>query len=308
MHEIQRLPAILCKSSEPFDMRNYYIPDYEILTSESLHDMCNHTKNLYDELPWHLPKNEKAKLNDIITTSFHSKEAKNSSHYWKRLLIVTNWLIQNLPELYMAKIFSTFAEIPGITYAIREKRSCPKILRLSNITFTHALLLLIHIKDNLKSLTSRKLFGVYYLSIVRYAPIQFHLFSSRTVNTEFFTMFTAMRRDTNNSSKLHPGNIMKNIIQVQVRSKLWHTSRNGNQSYLYNLYSPIKLQLQNSPVSYHWIKRYPFEFQCLLERQADFLLEEHFGGPPEMMVLFSRTSLISLPTVFFHCIIFDLGQ
>ena len=41
------------------------------------------------------------------------------------------------------------------------------------------------------------------------------------------------------------------------------------------MYSPIKLQLQNSRVSYHWIKIYPSEFQCLLERQADFLLEEH---------------------------------
>ena len=65
MHGIQRLPTLLYKSSKPFDMRNYNIPDYEILTCEPLHDICNHTKNLYDELPRHLPKNEKAKLNDI---------------------------------------------------------------------------------------------------------------------------------------------------------------------------------------------------------------------------------------------------
>ena len=93
MHGIQRLPALLYKSSEPFDMRNYNIPDYEILTCEPLHDICNPTKNLYDELPRNLPKNEKTKLNDIITTSFHSKEAKNSSDYRKSLLIVTNWLM-----------------------------------------------------------------------------------------------------------------------------------------------------------------------------------------------------------------------
>ena len=105
MHGIQRLPAILYKSSEPFDMRNYNIPDYEILTCEPLHDMCNHTKNLYDELPRHLPKNEKAKLNDIITTSFHLKEAKNSSNYRKSLLIVTYWIIQNLQDHYITKIF-----------------------------------------------------------------------------------------------------------------------------------------------------------------------------------------------------------
>ena len=139
------------------------------------------------------------------------------------------------------------------------------------------MLLFIHIKDNLKSLTSRKLFGVYYHSIVKHAPIQFRLFSGRTANTEKEeAMFTAMKRDTNNSSNFHPDNVMKNIIiRAQARNKIEHTSRKSNQSYLYNLYSPIKLQLQNSLVSYHWIKRYPFEFQCLLQRQADFLLEEH---------------------------------
>ena len=129
MHGIQRLPALLYKSSEPFDMRNYNIPDYEILTCEPLHDICNHTKNLYDELP-HLPKKEKANLNDIIRTSFHSKEAKNSSDYRKSLLIVTHWLIPNLSEHYITKILSTFAEIQEITYAVEEKHSCPKILCL----------------------------------------------------------------------------------------------------------------------------------------------------------------------------------
>ena len=121
--------------------------------------------------------------------------------------------MQNLPEHYIIKIFSTFAEIQHITYAVEEKRSSPKTSRLSNITFTHALLLFIHIKDNLKSLTSRKLFGVYYHSIVKHAPIQFRLFSGRTANTEKEeAMFTAMKRDRNNSSNFQPNNVMKNII------------------------------------------------------------------------------------------------
>ena len=194
---------------------------------EPLHDMSNHTKNLYDELPRNLAKNEKAKLNDIISTSFDLKKAKNSSDYRKSLLIVTNWLIQNLPEPYVTKIFSTFAEIQETTYAVEEKRLCPKILRLSNLTFTHALLMFIHIKDNQNSLTSRKLFGVYYHSIIKHAPIQFRLFSGRTANREEEeAMFTAIKRDRNNSSNFHPDNVMKNIIlRAQGRSKIEHTSK-----------------------------------------------------------------------------------
>ena len=81
------------------------------------------------------------------------------------------------------------------------------------------MLLFIHIKDNLKSLTSRKLFGMYYHSIVKHAPIQFRLFSGRTANTEKEeAMFTATKKDTNNSSNFHPNNVMKNIIiQAQAR-------------------------------------------------------------------------------------------
>ena len=42
--------------------------------------------------------------------------------------------LQNLPEHYITKSFSTFAEIQEIAYAVEEKRSCPKILHLTNLT------------------------------------------------------------------------------------------------------------------------------------------------------------------------------
>ena len=93
-HEIQCLPAILYKSSGLFDVRNYNVPDYEILIWEPSHDICNHIKNLYDELQRHLPENEKVKLNEIITTSFYLKEAKNLSDSRKSLWKVSNWLFK----------------------------------------------------------------------------------------------------------------------------------------------------------------------------------------------------------------------
>ena len=254
--------------------------------------------------------NGKAKLNDTKTTSFHSKEAKNSSHYWKRLLIVTNWLIQNLPELYMTKISSTFAEIQGITYVIGEMRSCPKILRLSNITFTHALLLLIHIKDNLKSPPSRKLFCVYYLSIVRYAPIQFHLFSSRTVNTEFFTMFTAMKRDTNNSSKLNTLTMLWKTLSYrymqEVRYNILVEKAISFTFTIYIVQSSYNYKIPPSVIT--GLNDTHLSFNVFWKDKLTFFWKNICGGLPEMMVLFSRTSLISLPTVLFQCIIFDLGQ
>ena len=58
MNDIQRVPALMYnnafKSLEEVNLQNY-----EILPSEPLHDITEHIKNLFAELPTHLPKEEK---------------------------------------------------------------------------------------------------------------------------------------------------------------------------------------------------------------------------------------------------------
>ena len=80
MHGIQRLPALLFGQCN-FNLQSLHLDSYEILTHEPLHDFMNYIKNLYEELPLHLPKEKKEKLRDIINSSFNAKEAKNGSDY-----------------------------------------------------------------------------------------------------------------------------------------------------------------------------------------------------------------------------------
>ena len=85
MHGIQRLPTLLFQN--PTDnLDQLFLQHYEILNNEPLHDVSQHTQNLYEEITNHLPKDFKQSLKKIIHHSFNGKEAKNSSNYRESLL------------------------------------------------------------------------------------------------------------------------------------------------------------------------------------------------------------------------------
>ena len=73
MHGIQRMPALLFNA--PFaQLDNIYLDQYEILLNEPLHGISNHIKNLQHEIPHHVPKDKKALVKDIITSSFNTEQ------------------------------------------------------------------------------------------------------------------------------------------------------------------------------------------------------------------------------------------
>ena len=58
MHGIQRQPVLLFGESN-FNLQSLHLESYKILTREPLHEFMNYFKNLYEELPLHLPKEKK---------------------------------------------------------------------------------------------------------------------------------------------------------------------------------------------------------------------------------------------------------
>ena len=58
MHGIQRRTALLFEQSN-FNLQSLHLESYKILTREPLHEFMNYFKNLYEELPLHLPKEKK---------------------------------------------------------------------------------------------------------------------------------------------------------------------------------------------------------------------------------------------------------
>ena len=83
MHGIQRLSALMF--SKPYlSLGDLNLLHYEILSNEPLHDLSNHSKNLYEEIPYHFEKSKKGDINQIISSSFKNKEAKNSASYRRK--------------------------------------------------------------------------------------------------------------------------------------------------------------------------------------------------------------------------------
>ena len=118
VYGIQRVPALMYNN--PLDtLENLNLSKYEILFTEPLHDIGNHIKNLYQEIPYHVSKNKKKDVRQILDISFNGKDAKNSSDYKKSLL--TKWFSDNLPEHFFNKILRSMCNIQGITYYSEKK-------------------------------------------------------------------------------------------------------------------------------------------------------------------------------------------
>ena len=76
MHGIQRLPALMF--NEPSSsLLQLNLNKYEILNNEPLHDISNHIKNLFHDLPWQFENPFKENFQSIISSSFNDKDAKN---------------------------------------------------------------------------------------------------------------------------------------------------------------------------------------------------------------------------------------
>ena len=143
IHDIQRLPSLL-HDYPNHDLEELSLSQYEILPTEPLHDISNHIKNIYHELPFHVDKADKSLVTKAIERSFNGKKAKNSADHRKSLLILCSFFNEKFTNSYLTETLMTLAEIQEILYSPEKERNVVKVLRLHNITFKHALLLKKH--------------------------------------------------------------------------------------------------------------------------------------------------------------------
>ena len=111
------------------------IPNYEILPVEPCHDIPGHIKNIYDELPHHLVKEEKEILEYAITTSFNKKDTKRSVDYRKSIIIVTAYCRDKIC-FFAQELLETMVNIQMLLYADENKRTPIYIYGLNNCFFT----------------------------------------------------------------------------------------------------------------------------------------------------------------------------
>ena len=101
---------------------------------------------------------------------------KSSTHHLmvKKLKIhdrhcsLLNWFLKNLSDHFTTQILETLCHIQEILYLEDNKRTPLTILSLIITTFKHAILLKAHLQENIKPVSERKFFGIYYHSLVRH--------------------------------------------------------------------------------------------------------------------------------------------
>ena len=155
-----------------------------------------------------------------------AKKQKHSSDYRKSLLVICIFSLKDFLVL-TTQIFKTLTEIQELLFLPEIKRTT-KTLRFYNTTFTryswsiHTLSIKRHFENNLKVLTAKICFGVYYHYLITHDREHYRVVSGYSRNFEREkVLFTRMKNNINQTSSHHPNDIIFNIsIRHQAKLKL----------------------------------------------------------------------------------------
>ena len=214
---------------------------------------------------------DRKKVTDIIGAVFNGKDSKRGVDYRTSLMKVCCHFKKEYPESNFTEILHTLCEIQKVLYQQESHRTNENILHLYVQTF------LINFEKNIKSMSTRKVFGKYYHAIISHASDQYRIVNGRSSNTESDERYFHTIKDiSNNTSNHHPDNIISNaFIRCQVQKDFHEndTILRGEAS-ITKMYTKMSMDLTNSFISFEVIKMYPWEYQAFLEKIADFLMEE----------------------------------
>jgi len=213
---IHHVPALLFQSSLD-DTNDVGLGGYEVLPVEPLHTIAGHIKNLYEEIPCHVSKTEKSTFKEAAHVSFAGKEVKRAADYRKSLVDLTIFLKDKFDTRFVS-LLRQLCEIQQILYAGEDERSLKSVLRLHNLTFSHATMLW-EVMGKPKTITSRRLFGQYYHALISHALQQYRLMPLTSANTEDEERaFNFLKEISKHTSNHHADNVLLNsFIKLQVR-------------------------------------------------------------------------------------------
>ncbi len=113
-----------------------------------------------------------------------SKQTLRCSDYRKANLLILHAIKEtDTCSNKLLQLFQSLVEIQEILYSKEEHRNDRSILRLYNLTYIHARLC-IELFPNPKTITRRKMFGIYFHSITCHTPEVYRLVCLRSLNTE----------------------------------------------------------------------------------------------------------------------------
>ena len=200
-----RVP-ILLKNKPLSNLSSLNLEKYEIALMEPMHDIGGHINNIFEELPYHLSKQDQKKFNDSWMMSYKQKEMQRNCDRRKSLLTIVVNLDGEIDHKAIC-LLKSLVEIQRILYLGEEGRTSREILRLHNSCFTHFVQLKEVIGFHLPKLTREKLYGKYMHNLLVHSPIQYRLINGQSVNCEgeerFFNTIKQITRSTSSYNRKH---------------------------------------------------------------------------------------------------------
>lgn len=182
----RRVPALLY-GDIPFSLKDLNLEHYEVLFFEPLHFCLNHIAPVLDKLPHHITDVDVlVTLKETLSITL-KKDKLRCTDYRRALLQVTILLAEEADESVL-ELQTTLAEMMGIFYSKEDSRNPKQILRLTNLSFKHALAVRTVLTPP-KTMTNRKLYGIYYHSTVHHAAVIYRLVCLSSINAELFERF-----------------------------------------------------------------------------------------------------------------------
>ena len=309
MHGIQRVLSLLFNTPEK-ELDSIGLQFYEMLCTESLHDVSNQIKNCFLEMPHHVK--DKNYFMSVIDGTFGGKDCRRAVDYRSSLVKVYVHCKTHYPQNPLTLLFFTLCEIQRVLYQQESERTNENILHLYLQVFLHMMVIKMNFEKKLKVLSRRKFFGKYYHAIIAHASDQYRIINGRSSNTEneerCFNFIKTVSKGTSNH---HPDNIISNaFIRSQVRKEMEDSNTiMVTESLISSSYNNIRLNLENSVISFDIIEKYPWEYQALLEKIADFLQYEGlFWHEVENGVRFSDITCVNSKKQVHHFRTYDISE
>ena len=212
---IVRLPALCFRNDKSLTELN--LDKYEISAIEPLHDIKGHIKNICEALETTLKGDELNLLKESLNTCYGRKSKVKGCDYRLSAIIVYNNLKDGC-STELKELLYTLQEISRLAYMKASMRSPKSILCLYNITFKHALSCIAVFGRSPKL---KKLYGIYFHSIITHFPEMARIISPNSLHTENEErLFSALNDVSTSTSNRMKESIRDNgIIRLQAEQK-----------------------------------------------------------------------------------------
>ena len=267
---IVAFPALLLPSPEQ-PLEDLSLQHYEVCCVEPLHDFKGHMANLFAELPKILHGSAAEELGKV-KESILNKTTLRCVDYRKATILLSSALRKIDADTNIVRLIDTAVELCEILYSKAGYRTPRSILRLHNISYVHGNLCVATFAQT-RSVTTRRMFGNYFHSLVCHSALTYRQVNLRSLNTEYQErMFGQASNITKQCSNNQPQHVIDNAtLRIQAESTRLMKTVQQQEGEVKKLAATWN-NPGNTFFSFEEIETNTLLFQSHLERISDYLL------------------------------------